>query len=380
MNFKCLFPRNIIFEQGSSQKLGSIVRSFISKPLLITGGSSLQKSKYYPLIIDSLKKEKIEYFEYKGINGEPTPEIIDKVTDIASQKGIDSVISIGGGSVIDTGKAVSGLLTNKKGIENYLEGVGKDYKLENDPLPFVALPTTAGAGAEATKNSVVTSREKKYKKSFRDEKLVARIIIVDPLLTISLPKEQTAYGGMDAICQLIESYVSKKSNYFTSALSYYFLPKAINAILKVYKDPEDINSRSIMCASSLASGLALANAGLGAVHGFASGMGGMFDIAHGLICAVLLPGVCEKNAQKFFVPYQDLASLVNKDKSIEVNKFIDTLYDLNEKLDIPKNFKTFKIGKDFADEISLRSQGSSMSGNPVEYTKEEWSEFIKEYL
>ena len=135
-----------------------------------------------------------------------------------------------------------------------------------------------------------------------------------------------------------------------------------------------------MCASSLASGLALANAGLGAVHGFASGMGGMFDIAHGLICAVLLPGVCEKNAQKSFVPYQDLASLVNKDKSIEVNKFIDTLYDLNEKLDIPKDFKTFKIGKNFADEISLRSQGSSMSGNPVDYTKEEWSEFIKEYL
>ena len=380
MQFNMLFPQKIIFNSGISFKLGSIVKEKILTPLIITGSESLKKSNNYEKIINSFIKEDIDFFEYCGVRGEPTPEIIDKVTNFGVKKNVKSVIAIGGGSVIDTGKAVSALIVNKKGVENYLEGVGKGYKIKNQPLPFIAVPTTAGSGAEATKNAVVTSRIKKYKKSFRDEKLVAKIIIVDPLLTLSLPKKETAFGGMDAISQLIESYISRKNNIFCQSLSIYYIPKALDAIIKVHNNPNDIEARSMMLISSLVSGICLANSGLGAVHGFASGIGGMYDIPHGLICAVLLPGICQKNSS--YVPdiYKDLAQLINKDGSNEINKMIDLFYDINKKLNIPLDFRDFSISPDQAKEIVDRSKGSSMNGNPIEINNKEWIEFIKNYL
>lgn len=380
MHFSVLFPNKILFERGISLKLGSVIKGIFFKPLIITGSKSLKENNYYRKIIDSLIKGKIDFVEYSGINGEPTPEIIDKVTVIGKNNNIKSIIAIGGGSVIDTGKAVAALIVNEKGVENYLEGVGKGYKIINEPIPFIAIPTTAGSGAEATKNSVVTSRIKKYKKSFRDDRLIAKIIIADPLLTLSLPKKETAFGGMDAISQLIESYVSKKSNIFCRSLSLYFIPKALNAILRAYNDPEDIEARSMMLTSSLVSGICLANSGLGAVHGFASGIGGIFDIPHGLICAVLLPGICKKNSNYFPEKYKELARLIAKDGSDDINKFIDLLYDINTKLNIPIDFKEFSILPDRAGEIVNNSKGSSMSGNPVEINDEEWIAFIKDYL
>ncbi len=380
MKFNLLFPQKIIFENGISHKLGSIVKEICLKPLIITDGNSLKERGNYEKIINSFNKENIKFIEYKGIRGEPTPEIIDEATDFAVKNDIKSIIAIGGGSVIDTGKAISALAVNRKGIENYLEGVGKGFEIIREPIPFIAVPTTAGSGAEATKNSVVASREKKYKKSFRDDRLLAKIIIVDPLLTISLPKKETAYGGMDAICQLIESYISKKKNPVCQSFSAYFIPKAFDAIIKVYNNPEDIDSRSIMINSSLISGICLANSGLGAVHGFASGIGGMFDIPHGLICAILLPGVCKKNSSRLPEVYKDLARLTDKDNREDINKFIDFIYEINNKLNIPFDFKEFSISKDKANEIIERSKGSSMSGNPVDFNDQDWIEFIKDYL
>jgi len=380
MDFQYLFPQKIIFKTGASSNLGEILKNKINDVLIITGGNSLRKSGNYDKIINSLKKQNINFIEYSGINGEPTPEIIDKTVIYATQNKIKSIIAIGGGSVIDTGKAVAALAVNNQGVENYLEGVGKNFKVENDPLPFIAIPTTAGSGAEATKNAVVTSREKKYKKSFRDDRLIAKIIIVDPLLTLTLPKDQTAFCGMDAICQLMESYVSKKSNIYSKAFSAFFIPKALDAVIKAYNDQNDIEARSIMSTASLASGLALANSGLGAVHGFASGLGGMFDIPHGLICAVLLPAVCKINAEKIPDAYKELASLINPDGSNDINKMIDYLYMINEKLYIPNDFKKFSILLNQANEIVARSKGSSMNGNPIELTDEEWTDFIKKYI
>jgi alcohol dehydrogenase class IV len=380
MKFSCLFPQKIIFENEISYKLGSIIKETFYNPLIITGSKSLKESKHYEKIINSIIKEKIDFIEYSGVSGEPTPQIIDEITEFAVNKNIKSVIAIGGGSVIDCGKAVSGLVVNKKGVENYLEGVGKGYKITQKPIPFAAVPTTAGSGAEATKNSVVASRDKKYKKSFRDDSLVAKMIIADPLLTFSLPRKETAYGGMDAISQLIESFVSKKRNLFCMGLASSFIPSSLTAIVKAYEDPVDIQARSVMLTSSIVSGICLANAGLGAVHGFASGIGGMFEIPHGLICAVLLPGICKKNSIKKPEIYKELAQLGNYDGSNDVNKFIDLLYNINRKLSIPFDFKDYSIPLDKADEIVDRSQGSSMSGNPVEFKKEEWIEFIKNYL
>lgn len=380
MKFNIKLPQKIIFENGIIQKLGSIVKDICTKPLIITGGNFLKESGNYEKIINSFIRENIEFIEYNEIKGEPTSEMIDDLSDFAEKKDINGIVAIGGGSVIDSGKAVSAMTVNKKGIENYLEGVGKGFQIINQPLPFVAVPTTAGSGAEATKNAVIVSREKKYKKSFRDDRIMAKVIAVDPLLTITLPKNETAYGGMDAICQLIESYVSKNKNLFCLSLSSYFIPEALKSIIKAYNNPADIDARSVMITSSLVSGICLANSGLGAVHGFASGIGGMFDIPHGLICAILLPGVCEKNSNYMPDVYKDIACLVNNDGSEDINKFIDFLYDINNKLNIPNDFKEFSISIDKAGEIVERSKGSSMNGNPVQINDQEWIEFIKGYL
>lgn len=380
MNFQLLFPNKIIFQNGSSFQLGKIIKGNFDKPLIITGGNSIKRSGIYDKIIRSLVEEKIDYVEYSGIIGEPTPEIIDQVTENAKNKNIKSVIGIGGGSVIDTAKAVAALAVNKEGVENYLDGVGKNFKLKNNPLPFIAIPTTAGSGAEATKNAVVTSKVKKYKKSFRDDRLLAKIIIVDPQLTLSLPQRETAYSGMDAICQLIESFVSKKKNIYCLALSSYFIPKALESIIEAYNDSSNIQARTTMSASSLASGIALTNSGLGAVHGFAGGLGGMFNIPHGLICAVLLPGICEMNSKILPDAYRELARLINSDRSDNIDKMINLLYETNKKLNILDDFKDFSISKDKAIEIVERSQGPSMNGNPIDLTNDQLNDFIFKYL
>ncbi|MBN2545643.1 MAG: iron-containing alcohol dehydrogenase [Spirochaetes bacterium] len=380
MSFQCILPGKILFEIGSSKNLGKIIKNNYFKPLILTGGGSINKSGNYNDITDSLKINDIEFFEFSGVNKEPTPEIIDEIVDFAETKNVKSIISIGGGSVIDTGKAAAVLINNKKGVENYLEGVGKGFKLEKTGVPFIALPTTAGSGAEATYNSVVSSFKKKYKKSFRDERLLAEIIIIDPLLTMTLPLQQTMFSGMDAICQLIESFVSRKRKPYPCALASYYIPKAVKALFALNTQIDNMDARSIMCEASLASGIALANSGLGAVHGFASGIGGAYNIPHGLICAVLLPAVCEKNAEKNPELYNELSRLISNNNESDYFEFIDFLYNFNKKLGIPDDFKEFDIGKDKALDIVKLSMGGSMSGNPVEFNPEEWAEFIEKFL
>ncbi len=379
-DFLFLFPRKLVFKNGCINRLGAVIENGFERPLLITGGGSLKNSGKYEIITGSLKDKKIDYIEYSGIGSEPTPEIVDAAAEFAVRSEAKSIIAIGGGSVIDTGKAVAALAVNEKGVENYLEGIGKNFKIVNDPLPFAAVPTTAGSGAEVTKNAVITSYNKKYKKSFRDERLAAKIVLADPSLTFTLPRHETAYGGMDAVCQLLESAVTKKNNPFAGALSCYFLPKAAASIEIAVNDPDDVGARSMMLASSIASGLALANSGLGAVHGFASGMGGLFDIPHGLICAVLLPGVCRMNADRSPGIYAEIAPLLNEDGSDNETKMIDTLFELNSRLNIPGDFKSMKLSDVDPEEIVRLSRGSSMSGNPVDFSDDELAVFIEKYL
>jgi alcohol dehydrogenase class IV len=378
MNYNILSPQKIIFGQNSILQIAKLIKEHGKKPLIVTGYSSLKLSGNYDRIFNILQSENIDFEEFCGIKGEPSPEIIDELTEFALNKNTDCIVSIGGGSVIDSGKAVAALITNDKGIENYLEGIGKNLKIKNDPLPFIAVPTTAGSGAEATKNSVITSRTKKYKKSFRDNRMIAKTIIVDPSLTTNLSQNETAFGGMDAICQLIESHTTKNKNNYCHALSFSFISKAIEIMPKILNDPENIEFRQIMSESSLVSGICLANSGLGAVHGFASGIGGMFDIPHGLICAILLPYICRLNSEKDPDLYKELAISISKTNN--VNQFIDELFNLNYKLGIPLNFSSFKINKSLTKEIVERSKGNSMNGNPVDFTDEELTVFLENLL
>ncbi|HOV13052.1 MAG TPA: iron-containing alcohol dehydrogenase, partial [Spirochaetota bacterium] len=270
------------------------------------------------------------------------------------------------------------LCVNEKGIENYLEGVGKGFKIINNPIPFVTIPTTAGSGAEVTKNAVITSYPKKYKKSFRDDRLLAKVVIADPLLTISLPSDETRFGGMDAVCQLIESYTTKKNNSFCNALSIYHIPRAIKTIISLMNDPNDIILRTQMLEASLSSGITLASSGLGAVHGFASGLGGMFNIPHGLICAILLPHIVRLNSTRNSNLYKNISLIT--DGSGDSFKFSHYLYKINSKLNIPTDFKQFNINKNLSKEIVERSKGGSMNGNPVDFNDEELINFIESII
>lgn len=380
MNFELNFCNKIIFKKDCIKDIGSIIKNYGKKLLFLYGGNSLKKNNKYNEIVNSLQKNNIDFIEYSGITQEPTSEIVDNVIDFSIKNNIDFILAVGGGSVIDTAKATSALVTNKKGIENYLEGVGNNYKIENNPIPYIAVPTTAGSGAEVTKNAVITSYVKKYKKSFRDNRLLATLVLADPLLTLSLPQKETSFSGMDALSQLIESYTTKKKNSYSSALSLYFIPIAIKSLKILSKDLTDIKARTTMLQASISSGISLANSGLGAVHGFASGIGGMFKIPHGLICAILLPYVLKMNSDKDKELYADIVNYYYKNDSNEINKFIDEIFELNNNLKIPYDFKEFKIDKNMAEEIVIRSTGSSMSGNPIDFDNETLKNFIQDLL
>lgn len=380
MNFEISFCRNIIFKKNAINEIGKYVSNFGKKIIFIYSPSALKEEKKYDTIINSLSATGIIFFEINGISGEPSPEIIDKIVDDFSDREIEAVLAVGGGSVIDTAKAVAALLTNEKGIENYLEGVGSGKEIINEPLPVIAVPTTAGSGAEATKNAVITSYKKKYKKSFRDSRNIPKLILADSALTHSLSKEQTAAGGMDALCQLIESFISIKKNPYCRAFGSYFIPRAYKSLTSLSNNLYDFEARSVMLEASIASGISLANSGLGIVHGFASGLGGMFDIQHGLICAVILPHSIKLNSKKYNDLYSEISELIFENKNFKSETLAEKLFELNEYYGIPKNFKKYNIDKKLAKEIVLLSQGSSLKGNPVSFSDEELVDFIEELL
>ena len=289
-------------------------------------------------------------------------------------------MGLGGGSAIDTAKAVAGLITNGGPVTDYLEGVGKGRVIEKPTIPFIAVPVTAGTGAEATKNAVISSLKYGYKKSFRDDRLMARVALVDPLLTLNVSKKQTAYSGMDAITQLIESYVSKKSNPVTDALAERGLKAAAVSIKKAYDDGQDISAREGMCFASLLSGICLANSGLGAAHGFAAGLGSIIGIPHGLACAVLLPYVMKANLLSSLEKYAILGRIMTQ--SDEPNDEaaalmgVEFIQSINDYMGIPRDFKDMNITAEQKVKIAEASFGSSMSGNPLEVTKETAFKFI----
>ena len=238
--------------------------------------------------------------EYKliSIPGEPSPEDIDNAVKSLDNEGIDLVVGIGGGSVLDAGKAISAMMHKPESVVRFLEGVG-DMEHPGTKLPYIAIPTTSGTGSEATKNAVISKIGiNGFKKSLRHDNLVPEIALIDPELTLNCPPEITAASGMDCFTQLTEAYLSDKSNEYTDALAMEGL-KAIKLSLKrCCADGQDIEARTGMSFAALTSGICLANAGLGVVHGFASSVGGMYNIPHGLVCGTLMAKSNEINVRE----------------------------------------------------------------------------------
>jgi alcohol dehydrogenase class IV len=277
----------IYFGTGKIKVLPGLIRRFGKKIILVTASQSFLKSSYTGALFESFRKEGIT-IHHIVISREPTPEDIDSVSVKFRNESTDAVVAIGGGSVLDAGKAISAMISVQGSIEEYLEGVGT-REHPGTKLPFIALPTTSGTGSEATKNAVISRIGKDgFKKSLRHDNFVPDIAIVDPEITLSCPGDITAASGMDCFTQLTESFLSDKASEYTDALSWEGLKAVKSSIVQSYLNGQDIEARSGMSFAALTSGICLTNAGLGVVHGFASLIGGMFNVPHGVVCGTLM--------------------------------------------------------------------------------------------
>jgi len=292
MRFEFATATRIVFGPGTIQDVGPRAAEMGRRAFVVTGRS---RERATPLV-EQLQGQGVKCTTFTVFE-EPTTTMASERVQQARQAGCDLVVGIGGGSVIDTGKVVAALLTNKGHLMDYLEVIGGGQHLTNTPVPYIAIPTTAGAGAEVTRNAVLRSPEQHVKVSIRSASMLPRLAVVDPELTHSMPPAITASTGLDAITQLMEAYASNQSNPLTDGICRDGLRQAARSLHRAYEDGSNRDAREGMSVASLFGGLALANAKLGAVHGFAGPLGGMFSAPHGVICARLLPYVMEANVR-----------------------------------------------------------------------------------
>lgn len=277
----------IYFGAGSFAALPEIIASFGGDALIFIGGNSLKNSGRLKALALLLNQAQIRY-TVVSVRDEPTPDAVDAVVAGFRQAPVDVVIAIGGGSVIDFGKAVSAMLAADGSVRDYLEGVGTKNP-SGAKVPFIAVPTTAGTGSETTKNAVVCDRKEGYKKSLRHDAYTPDVAVVDPELTLTLPPHVTIACGLDAVSQLIESYTATKADPSIDTLTLKALSLSAESLLPLaLGERNDIVFRAKMSFAAMVSGIALSRSGLGAVHGIAGPMGGLFPVPHGVACGKLL--------------------------------------------------------------------------------------------
>ncbi len=383
---------DIHFGKGTFEKIGDILITYGSKILIVASRSVLNQS----LVESNLELISTEHkldFENFIIQGEPDVEQIDQGLDKGRNHKSQAVIGLGGGSAIDAGKAIAGLLTNGGSAIDYLEVVGKGKKITKPSLPYIAVPTTAGTGSEVTKNAVILSKNNCVKASIRSSLLVPKTAIIDPLLMISAPKDVTASCGLDALTQLIEAYTSIKAQPMTDVLAMQGIEYASKSLLFAFEDGNDISAREDMAYASLLSGICLANAGLGAVHGFASPIGGMFSIPHGVICGALLAPVIEENIRNMIsqVPFSEaltkynrigeiVSNLIFEDIREGASRVIEYTQNMTKLLKIPKLSKYGLAEKFFEKIIEKVKQSSSIRYNPVALSDDSLYRILKKTL
>jgi len=370
----------IIFGNEKIRELPGILKNFGSRVLILRSRSASGIDE----IVDSLHKKGLSCTEV-AISGEPDIDVVNQTTSLARKNNCEVIVSIGGGSVIDTGKAVSALISNSGGIMDYLEVVGKGLPLSNPAVPFVAVPTTSGTGSEVTKNAVVSVPEKSVKVSMRSKDMLPDVALIDPVLTYSVPPDITAVTGMDAFTQVLEPYVSNQANDFVDILCRDAIPRAAKYLPIAFHEGENIEARENMAWVSLMGGLALANAKLGAVHGFAGPLGGMYHQAHGRICASLLPAVMKKNIEllgekeegkAYIKRYKDIAIWITGNPQAVPEDIVEYLESLKRELKIP-SLSDIGIRKDDYSKIVEKAQkSSSMKGNPIRLSPEEMIDIL----
>jgi alcohol dehydrogenase class IV len=381
MRFEFATANRIIFGSGTLSQVGHLASELGERALVLSGFAGEQNRVLQNLLADHNIVSELYY-----VSKEPTVKTVQQAMKTAQDISSDLIIGFGGGSAIDTGKAIAALMTNEGDIYNYLEVIGHGKPIIQPPLPYIAIPTTAGTGAEVTRNAVIGSPDHKVKVSLRSPLMLPKISLIDPELTYSLPREITAGTGMDAVTQVLEPYVSKMSNPMTDAFCREGLRLASRSLERAYLDGSDRIARQEMSLVSLFGGLALANAKLGAVHGFASPLGGMFDAPHGAVCARLLPVVMAVNVRALqsrgkelnaLDRYDEVGCYLTGDANATADDGVEWVHALSEKLDIPPLAAYGVRNEDIPNIIAETARASSMRGNPIELTHAELSEIME---
>ena len=337
----------IYFALGSIEQLPRLADSFGKRLLILTGNSLINQKNVWEKITASLTQNSFTLF-FSTIGSEPSPEMIDKIVQNHFPEEIDAVIAIGGGSVLDAGKAVSAMLPGGNGVQNFLEGVGSRNP-DGRKIPFIAIPTTAGTGSEATNNAVITKTGSSgFKKSLRHDNYIPDVALIDPALMRTCPAGITAACGMDTFTQLVEGFLSTKASEITDALAWSGIEAVQRSLISTFENGDDLQARSDMAYASLCSGIVLTNAGLGVIHGMAPVLGSLFMVPHGVVCGTLMAAANEVSLAHLLETFDNSQSLSKytrlgrlfssrEDGSEEYYQktFTEELYKLTEVLNLP---------------------------------------------
>ena len=386
-------PR-IVFGDGALDSLADEAAAFGRHALLVTGARSFAESPRWQRLTDQLKDRGMTWARV-AVDGEPSPELVDDAVREHGGTSVDVVIGIGGGSAVDAAKAIAGLLRSGSSVMDYLEGVGAGRAYDGPALPFVAVPTTAGTGSEATKNAVLSRRGADgFKKSFRDEQLVARVALIDPSLLEGAPRALIAANGMDAFTQLLEGFVSTKANPMTDALAWSGIEAFADGFFAAWDgfSPDAAAGRGRLAYAALMSGIVLAQTGLGSVHGLASPLGAFFPIPHGLVCGTLVAEATEVNIHALEAREPDSVAL---DRYARVGErlaghevhhrgealaaLVDTLRRWQVELDLAA-LSDYGVKEADIPKVVAESRGSSMKTNPLVLTDDEIAEVLRRRL
>jgi alcohol dehydrogenase class IV len=372
MRFEFATATQIVFGSGILETTVPTLMAMGNRPLVIVGNNEDRAC----ILLDMLVRTGMTA-EIFRVASEPTIATVCDGRDHAQAAGCDMVIGIGGGSVLDAGKAIAALMTNGGDPLDYLEVIGKGQPITQRPAPYVAVPTTAGTGSEVTRNAVLLSPEHQVKVSLRSPLMLPQMAVVDPALTLSMPPAVTASTGLDALTQVMEPYVTHKANPLTDAICREGIQRASRSLRRVYDQPDDMAAREDMALASLFGGLALANAKLGAVHGFAGPIGGMFAAPHGVVCARLLPFAMSVNVRVLeerepdnpsLARYTDIARLVTGNPNASVADGVSWVQDLCNALSVPGLSDYGMTQADIAVVADKAARASSMQGNPQTIT------------
>lgn len=380
MTFEFATASRIVFGAGALKDICSPAKALGRHALLVTGRDTTRAERLKIL----LRKADLQLTGFTVV-GEPTVDIVRQGIRQAVREKCDLVVAMGGGSAMDAGKAIAALAAHGGDPMDYLEVVGRGQALTQIPLPLITIPTTAGTGAEVSRNAVIAVPEHGIKASLRSPLMLARLALVDPELTLSLPTQITAVTGLDALTQLIESFVSNRANPLTDAFCREGLVRVVRSLRTAVEQGRDLTARTDMALGSLLSGLALANAGLGAVHGFAGPIGGLIDAPHGGVCAALLPHVMATNWRALLrrdshhpacQRYEELGRILTGKATASAENGISWIQELCGALKI-SSLSTYGLSLGHIETVVLKAAAaSSMKGNPIVLTRDELAEIL----